>query len=158
MRRMMRWVTAVVILGVALSAAGQAQAAAPQIAGKVLGVELLPQFGSHGALFLFAFGGTLDGRPRTGWGWIEVKHDPLPDEGDYADITGGEGSMSIGLRRFDIDVIDGTLYGEPDDLFDVKAALKIGSQWGGFADHAFAGWLSHQTFPPTIGGSLTPAP
>lgn len=146
---------AVVVL---LWCADATEAAAPKIAGDVGGLELLQQSGSHGALFVFQFSGTVNGRRSSGWGWIEVFHDPLPEVGQTAAITGGRGVLWAGFFPFPIDIVGGTLVGLPDDLFGLDGLTLDISNWRRqSALHIFGGVLSHQTFPPTIFGSLAPA-
>ena len=158
MKALARWSGAAGIVALLLGLLGPAQAEAAEITGQIDGFELAPQCGSHGALFVFGFEGELNGRPRSGWGWIEVLHDPLPELGGSTPIVGGRGVLWIGPRRFRINVMDGLLtsrLSEPG-VFDVVAPLDVSPRWGGPVAHGFAGTLSHLTFPPTIGGSVAP--
>ena len=145
---------AVVVLGLL----GPARAEAAEITGQIDGFELAAQGGSHGAIFVFGFEGELNGRSRSGWGWIEVLHDPLPEAGGSTLILGGRGALWIGPRRFRIVVMQGVLtsrLAEPA-VFDVTAPLDVAARRGGPEMHLFDGTLSHLTFPPTIGGSVEP--
>lgn len=143
--------------------ARSAWAAPPALVGKVTGIELLPQslFGS--ALFIFEYKGTVDGKSRSGLGWISVNHEPLPDSlGETAAITGGEGAILVGLTRVRVDVNGGLLTltdlkdsARFDDEFAVQLNVDL-SRRGETATHVFSGALDHEPFPPTIEGSLGP--
>lgn len=154
-RRLSVAATVVVVFGLVNSA----QAAAPNIYGDVRGIELLPQSGGHGAVFIFEF----EGSPKDGWGWVEVLHEsPLPTSGSSVDITGGRGVLWVGWRRYQIVIPaeeGGTLTAADDDdnLFNLEIAVMIGN-WRGYSPHFFVGRLSHQVFPPVIGGLLMPIP
>ena len=168
MGTMTRWSGWVGILGLLLLPLSQAAAAAPTIDGQIHGFEIAAQGDGHGAIFVFAFSGTLNGRPTKGSGWIEVFHDPLPTTlGGTAAITGGDGGVLIGWLPLDIDVV--VPLPPPDDLltavqvdagvpnvFSVTAKLKIGNRLVGFRTETFAGFLSHVPFPPTIVGTIKP--
>lgn len=147
----------VALVIVLLCHAGTVEAAAPRIAGHIWGIELLPQSDSHGALFMFQFSGTANGRWTSGWGWIEVFHDPLPDIDQTAAITGGRGVLWAGILPFPVDVRGGNLVGMAEDLFGLEDLKLDISNWRRQSmSHIFGGILSHRTFPPTIFGSLIP--
>jgi hypothetical protein len=137
---------------------------------EVGGIELLPQSLFGAALFIFEVDGRIDGRPRSGWGWIAVNHVPLEEiENFETDILGGEGEIWIGLRRYEVHVTGGELVlldsKDPaifDDLFAVRIEADLCRRaffWTPLecAPHVFEGLLDHEPFPPTIGGVLDEA-
>jgi len=142
---------------------GSVFAAPPALVGTVKGIELLPQSILGSALFIFEYKGTLDGKQRTGLGWMAVKHTALPPGlGETAEITEGEGAIFIGFTRLAVDVNSGLLtltdLKDPDvfdDEFSVELDVNI-SRRGETATHVFTGLLDHEPFPPTIIGSLGP--
>jgi hypothetical protein len=140
-----------------------ASAAAPRLDGLVTGVELASQAMVGAAVFVFEFEGLLDGKARSGWGWVAVNHEELPDVvGETALIVGGVGEIFIGTRRFDVDVNGGLLAltdpGDPDvfdDVFGLLLSVDICNRQGQCRAHTFEGALSHETFIPTIAGELS---
>ncbi len=146
------------ILSLFLLPLSQAAATAPVIVGQIKGVEVAQQTLDHGAVFVFSFFGTLNGRPSIGSGWIEVSYDRLPtaDNTTPGEITGGEGVVWIGLRRFAIDVTGGQLTFDTTNplVFGVTADLMILNSLGESTAEVFTGAISHKTFPPTICGKI----
>ena len=129
----------------------------PTVVGQIQGFEIAAQGDGHGAIFVFSFSGTVNGKKAKGSGWIEVFHDPLPTSSEpEADITGGDGGVLIGLLPLDIDVLGGQLTFVQPGVFHVVADLKMGNRLLGFRPATFNGALSHLTFPPTIGGAIMP--
>ena len=160
MKTLARWSTAAGIVALLLGLFAPAQATAAEITGEIEGFERAPQCGSHGALFVFAFDGEVNGRSGSGWGWIEVLHEPLPEDGGPTPIFGGRGALWIGWRRFRIDVGNGLLVSRPSQsgVFDVAAPLDVRERRGRPVPHDFFdGTLSHLTFPPTIQGTVQPS-
>jgi hypothetical protein len=142
-------------------------AAAPVFNGGIGGLEIAPQSVAGAAIFLFEYRGQVNGRTRSGWGWIAVKHDELPTElGDPpALIFDGIGEIYIGLQRFKVDVNGGLLAlidaNDPDvfdDDFGVMLSVDISNLLKQSREHEFEGVLSHEPLIPTIVGTLVPAP
>jgi hypothetical protein len=141
-------------------------AAAPTFDGGIAGLELAPQSVAGAAIFIFEYQGQVNGRPRTGWGWIAVNHDELPAEpGTSAVIFGGIGEIYIGVQRFKIDVNGGLLtlidLNDPDvfdDDFGVLLSVDISNRQKQSRAHDFEGVLSHEPLIPTIVGALVPSP
>lgn len=136
-----------------------AQVVGAEVVGTIDGFEIALQGGSHGALFVFGFEGQVDGRAKKGWGWIEVFHEPLPEPGGEPALISGHGVLWIGLRRYTIDNLAGSLAASEteDAIFEVEdGILDITDRRDGSVPHDFAGALSHQTFPPTISGTIAP--
>lgn len=160
MSRRCSW--AVLLLTLTLGS-GRVFAAPPVVSGQINGVELAPQYLFGSAVFVFQFRGTLDGRQKSGFGWVSVNHEELPTElGESSAITGGEGELLIGLTRLNVDVTGGSLTlidpNNPnvfDDVFGVEMDVNI-CRNGQCAAHVFQGPLDHDPFPPTIKGSLGP--
>lgn len=161
MRAIVRYACHIGLLAVLLSQAHAAEAAAPSLVGEIDGIELLPQTRWNGAIFLFEF--RPDDGSRSGWGWIEVYHDPLPPPDDFSDIVGGNGEIWVGWRRYEIGIVGGELVGWDaagldDDVYGVGILADVCQRRRGCTPHEFLGWLSHQTFIPRIFGSIQPVP
>jgi len=158
MRMSGSYVVAAVLL-VLLGLVAPPPAGAAELTGGIDGFELAIQSGSHGAVFVFGVEGELNGRPRSGWGWIEVFHGPLPEAGGTAPILAGRGVIWIGFRRFRVDVLGGELFASASQpgLFEVLASIDLCTRRGGRTLHEFGGVLSHLTFPPTIDGWVRPS-
>jgi hypothetical protein len=154
MRAVIPGLTSLGVLSVLLLQPGTAQAAGPRLEGVIDGIEICTQDMCGGAIFLFRFDGKLNGRRATGWGWVEVRHETLPDVGE-AGILGGEGELWIGFRRFCLEVpqFGGTLAGAWPD-YEIGMQVNIRDLWGRTGVHGFVGLLSHQDFPPTIFGEI----
>ena len=146
-----------------------AKAAPPTFQGGIAGIELCPQSVCGAAIFIFEYQGLVDGRLRDGWGWMAMNHDDLPDQlFGVSAITGGEGAIYIGHRRYRVSVNGGVLVligiNNPfifDDDFAVLVSIDICKSKRQCREHAFGnflqpGILSHQTLIPTIIGPLTP--
>lgn len=158
------WIAAAVI---ALFAPVRSSLAAPPVFdGGIAGLELAPQSIAGAAIFIFEYRGQVNGRSRSGWGWIAVNHDELPAaEGDSAVIFGGVGEIYIGLQRFKVNVNGGFLtlidLNDPDvfdDDFGVFLSVDIANLFKQSREHEFDGVLSHEPLIPTIVGALAPAP
>jgi hypothetical protein len=142
-------------------------AAAPVFDGGIAGLELAPQSVAGAAIFIFEYRGLVNGRTRSGWGWIAVNHGELPAdlEDDPAPIFGGIGEIYIGLQRFKVDINGGFLtlidVNDPDvfdDDFGVMLSVDIANLLKQSREHEFGGVLSHEPLIPTIIGELAPAP
>jgi hypothetical protein len=139
----------------ALASTTPATAAAPQLAGQIQGVELLPQSIGGSAIFAFSFTGTVNGKSQRGLGYIEVNHGELPPPGGFATVTRGSGTLWIGLRKYRITSVAGALQGVTPDLFSPALTVEIADRTQS-APHTFLGGLSHEVFPPGITGNLSP--
>jgi hypothetical protein len=85
---------------------------------------------------------------------VAINHDPLPDPGQQAAITGGTWDIQVGLTRIGGRVAEGSLYNNGDNTFTVIVVLDF--TFGGTGELQFLGILNHNVFPPTIQGSLAP--
>jgi hypothetical protein len=128
----------------------------PVIAGEVSGIELCPQDWCGAAIFAGIYSGRVGINPHAlGIMTVAVTHTDLPELGETALITGGLWRLRLLSGRTITGVVT---YGEltnpfDDDTFGVSVDLLILS--GGIGTLSFDGILSHQVFPPTIGGALT---
>jgi hypothetical protein len=128
-------------------------ASTPNIEGDILGIELAPQSIAGAAIFTGIFDGTVGKNTHTfGYFVIAVKHDPLPDAGEFANLKGGVWELGASRKRFRGIVTQGTLYNNGDNTFLVAATLEF----GGMGTLTFVGVLNHKTLIPTITGSLSP--
>jgi hypothetical protein len=143
---------AVVVLACAVSSGRVQAASTPYIAGAVSGVELCPQSICGSAIFVGVFVGRVGPFPFTvGTVAVAVTHDPLPEPGGWARITGGQWELS------DIKTFRGTtggwLYNNGDNTYTVIVDMELTS--GGVGSLCFRGTLDHNVFPPTIKGLIT---
>jgi len=130
----------------------------PEITGGVSGVELCPQSICGVAAFAGNFVGQVKSRPVSGVFWAGIKHDPLPEEGQTANITGGTWLIRTRTNTFAGVIEDGTLLnngnnGQPNPTYTVTLTMAITS--GGTGTLAFTGILDHNPFPPTIVGTIS---
>ncbi|HYN09053.1 MAG TPA: hypothetical protein VES67_16840 [Vicinamibacterales bacterium] len=127
----------------------------PVIQGQVSGLELCPQSICGAAIFTGLFVGQVNLNPFSiGVVTVGAKHEPLPDPGETADITGGVWSLRLlNGRRFTGIVTGGSLFNNGNDTFAVSVQMQILS--GGSGDLQFEGTLSHQVFPPTLVGGIS---
>jgi hypothetical protein len=150
MRRMAWIVTPLLIL--ALSAAPVRAQSAPVIDVDTFGLELCPQSVCGAAIFTGLLFGRVGNNPHAlGTFIVGVKHDtPLPEPGQFVNLTGGAFELRVGIRRLRGIVEGGTLLANPDNTFAVDAALTLltGDKL------SFQGLLDHNVFPPTIVGSM----
>jgi hypothetical protein len=153
MKRRLAFVAcAVLIVGASITARASSL---PVIQGGVAGIELCPQSLCGAAIFTGIFSGQV-GIVRHAFGSITVAvtHEDLPDSGQTAGVTGGVWQIKLlGGRKIAGVITGGSLHNNGNDTFHVIADMAITS--GGIGTTTFEGTLSHQTFPPTIGGVIS---
>lgn len=127
----------------------------PRIRGAVAGIELCPQSICGAAVFVGLFRGQVGVNPLAlGTMAVAVNHDPLPDVEDAAAITGGFWQLHLlNGRRFVGAVTGGTLFNNGDNTYHVSVEMLLTS--GGTGTLSFEGTLSHNSFPPTISGTIS---
>lgn len=139
------------------AAARPAQAASiPVINVNTFGIELCPQVICHAAIFTGLIHGQVGGNHNAlGTFTAALTHEPLPDEaGETVAITGGVFELRVGLRRIrGVVVPGGTLRNNGDNTFDVDGTLLITS--GGSGTLTYHVVLNHNTFPPTVVGTIS---
>ena len=153
MKRGIRFAVILLTLG---TGAGAAEAASvPVINVTALGIELCPQSVCGAAIFTGILQGQVGGNDHAlGTFAAALTHAPLPDPYQQADITGGVFEFRFGLRRIRGVVLPGgKLFNNGDNTFLVDATLFITS--GGAGTVHFQGVLNHNTFPPTIIGTVS---
>ena len=137
--------------GITLSAESR-----PSLSGTAAGIELCPQFICGFALFAGQFHGELNSRPASGGFVAAIVHDPLPDQGQLAQINGGQWTITANRRILSGDVLGGTILNLDDTRFCISMALDIDD--GGRGVVYFTGLLDHGPFPPTIAGVISQTP
>jgi hypothetical protein len=146
------WLSAVLVLAMLGSTSARA-ASLPNVQGTVSGIELCPQFICGVAVFAGAFHGQIGwNRWALGTIAVAVTHDPLPEVGDCANITGGAWELRAGLRRIG-GYVQGRLCANADDTFDVETQLVM--TYGGVGTIDFYGLLDHNYLIPRISGAIT---
>jgi hypothetical protein len=153
MRRTVAYLTIGLIV---LAGARPAQAAStPVINVSTFGIELCPQSICGAAIFTGFLQGQVGGNNNAvGTFLAALTHDPLPDPLSTAAITGGIFELRVGLRRIRGVVLPGgTLFNNGNNTFTVDAVLLIMS--GGSGTVNYHGLLNHNTFPPTIVGTIS---
>ncbi|MGB2715303.1 MAG: hypothetical protein WBC51_14055 [Vicinamibacterales bacterium] len=153
MRRGLTCAVIVLTLGAGLRSAEAASI--PVINVNTFGIELCPQSICGAAIFTGLLQGQVGGNPNAlGTFLTALTHDPLPAPYQTADLTGGVFEFRVGLRRIrGIVLPGGTLFNNNDNTFTVAATLLITS--GGSGTLHFLGVLNHNTFPPTIVGTIS---
>ncbi len=154
---MKRGLWALALAGLLVVSAGRLGAvSSPIIEGDVFGVELCEQAVCGAAIFVGIYHGQLGANPN-GYAIlaVAVTHDPLPDPGQFAAITGGVWQLKNPLRhiRGIVAPAPGGLYNNGDNTFAVQALLGLTS--GGSGAALFQGLLDHNVFPPTIAGHIS---
>ena len=154
MVRRYSWLALVVVLVVG-AAPLRASSLAP-LQGQFVGVELCEQAVCGAAYFAGIFSGRVGLNPYAiGTIVVAVTHNPLPPPNTSTDVTGGQWQLRLLSGKTltgTIATTGGTLYNNNDGTFHVNVQMLING--GGTA--TFDGTLSHNTFPPTIWGSITP--
>lgn len=141
---------------IALLAAQQGVASEPAITGHIEGLELCPQSLCGAAFFVGKFAGRVDQRRASGGFFVSIDHEPLPDPGQSANITGGEWTIRANLRLFSGEVLSGTIFNNGDNTFALEAVLQV--TFGGSGEIFVRGDLDHNNFPPTINADLSQKP
>ena len=155
MRRGFSWFALVIIL--AAAAVPMRASSLTSIQGAVAGLELCEQATCGAAVFAGLFKGVVDGRQAFGTIAFAVTHQiPLPGPDETKFLTGGLWKIQLlSGKTFSGIVTGGTLHNNSGDgTFSVLANMQIVS--GGIGGLTFTGTLSHNTFPPTIFGFITP--
>lgn len=123
----------------------------PVVQGQIAGTELYPQFLAGSAGFSGLYRGRVGWIPNSlGTFFVDVTHDDLPPEGEYADILDGSWSILAGLQFLNGTVPEGWLYNNGDGTFTVFAVLKLAGNRG---EVYFLGTLDHRpltAFPPRM--------
>ena len=155
MRRGFSWFALVMILTAAV--VPLRASSVPAIQGAVAGVEFCEQATCGAAVFAGLFRGVVDGRLALGTIAFAVTHQiPLPGPDETKLVTGGVWKIHLlSGRTFSGIVTGGTLHNNSGDgTFSVQTGMLIVN--GGTGGLTFTGTLSHNTFPPTISGFITP--
>jgi len=156
---MLRWFSRLIALPVvalvalALTVPSAYAASTPAITGNVTLVELCPQSICGAAFFSGVFEGTAGGKNGTGTLSVGVTHDPLPAPGTSANITGGSWELQFLGHRYRGLVTSGTHFNNGNNTFTIQAVLAL--KQGGRGTLAFTGLLNHNTFPPTLTGTVS---
>lgn len=154
MVRRYSWLALVVVL--VLGAAPLRASSVPPLQGQFAGIELCEQAVCGSAIFVGLYSGQVGFIPHAiGTISVAVRHNPLPPPYTPADIIGG--SWQLKLLNGAIlggPICSGSLYNKNDGTFHVIVNMAVGSCATGTA--TFDGTLSHNTFPPTIWGNITP--
>ena len=146
------WLLALVVL--LFAGAGPVHGdSTPKIHGAVRGFELCPQTVCHVAIFAGVFQGLVGVNPQAvGTMAVAVTHEPLPDPGHWARITGGQWSLWVGVRRFEGST-SGWLFNNGNNTYTATVDMTL--ERGGLGAVSFVGLLDHNTFPPTISGLVS---
>jgi hypothetical protein len=126
----------------------------PVIEGSIAGVEFCPQSICGSAIFAGQFTGLVNGRSERGVFLGAITHDPLPEAGDSAFITGGLWLIRTPRRALSGYVLPvGTLTNNGNNTFTVEMTMVL--LRGGVGTLQFTGLLNHNVFPPTIIGTVS---
>ena len=126
----------------------------PVIDVEIFGIELCPQSICGAADFIGGFEGRIGTRNFVvGDFGVSVKHDDLPPPHETAAITGGSWILASRQGRISGVVVEGTLFNNGDNTYAVYALLQL--QQGGTGQINFLGTLDHNTFIPTVTGTLS---
>ena len=149
-----RFYPAVLVATLLLATVPVAADSVPVIQGSIAGVELCPQSICGSAIFTGEFTGLVNGRPERGVFLGAITHDPLPEAGDSAFITGGLWLIRTPRRALSGYVMPGgTLTNNDDNTFTVDMTMVL--LRGGVGTLHFSGLLNHNLFPPTIIGTVS---
>ncbi len=127
----------------------------PIIAGPVSGIEVCAQDDCGAAVFVGIFIGRFDNRSLAiGVITAAVTHEDLTPPGGTAGITGGVWRLRLlSGRTVSGDILpNGTIFANEDNTFDVTAELRLLA--GGSGSVFLGAELNHNTFPPTVTGTL----
>jgi len=150
---MMKKYSLIAITIVFFLTAQQGIASQPVITGHLEGVELCAQFQCGVAAFVGKFNGQLNSKRGKGGFLVFINHEPLPQPGQAANLTGGEWSLRADANLLQGDILSGTLLNNGDNTFTVRVLMQVTE--GGSGEVVFTGVLDHNDFPPTIDGELT---
>lgn len=151
MVRRYSWVALVAVL--VLGAAPLRASSIAPLQGQFVGIELCEQAVCGAAYFTGIFNGLVGFNYSIGSITVAVKHDPLPPPNTSGNVTGGQWQLkTFSGKTLSGGITDGTLFNNNNGTFHVVIHMSVST--GGSA--TFEGTLSHNTFPPTIWGSITP--
>lgn len=151
---MKRMVVALAALLFVTAGAAPAHASTPAINVNTFGIELCPQSVCGAAIFAGILQGQVGADPNAfGTFTVAITHDPLPEPGQLAALTGGVFEFRVGTRRIRGVVVGGTLLNNGDNTYTVQAVLLITR--GGSGLLQYQGLLNHNDFPPTVTGTVT---
>jgi len=156
MARRFSWLALFVVLVVS-AAPIRASSVPPPLQGAVAGIELCEQATCGAAIFVAGFAGQVDGRFAIGTITVAVRHElPLPGPNLSVNIIGGAWRLQLLSGRTISGILTGgTLFNNNGNgTFHVNTPMLITS--GAVGAATFDGTLSHNTFPPTISGHITP--
>jgi hypothetical protein len=126
----------------------------PVIEGNITGIELCHQELCGAAFFAGDFVGHVNARPTHAAFLGAIRHQPLPEPYETSYITAGTWVIAIPFRSVSGVVLPGgTLTNNGDNTFAVELTMMITR--GGRGTLTFAGILSHNSFPPTIIGTVS---
>ena len=149
-----RFSPAVLVATLLLATVPVAADSVPVIEGSISGVELCPQSICGSAIFTGQFTGLVNGRSERGVFLGAMTHDPLPEPGDSAAITGGLWLIRTPRRALSGYVLPGgTLMNNGDNTFTIDMTMVL--LRGGVGTLQFTGRLNHTPFPPTIIGTIS---
>jgi hypothetical protein len=146
----------IAITAIFLITAKKGMASEPVVMGHLDGVELCAQVQCGVAAFVGRFNGQLNNKWGKGGFLVFINHDPLPEVGQIAKITGGEWSLRGDGHLLQGNILNGSLVNNADATFTVTVLLQVND--GGNGEIIFAGVLNHKDFPPTIVGDLAQPP
>jgi hypothetical protein len=156
MARRFSWLALLVILVVSAAPMRASSVPAP-IQGTVAGIELCEEATCGAAIFVTGFAGQVGGHFAIGTILVSVVHElPLPGPNLSVNILGGAWRLTLlnGQTMSGILAHGTLLNNNGNGTFHVNVPMVITS--GGVGGATFDGTLSHNTFPPTISGHITP--
>jgi hypothetical protein len=123
------------------------------LSGFVSGRELCPQSVCDAAVFIAGFAGEIGDRAAVGLAAGGIEHDPLPEIGEFANITGGRWAIRTLRRAVEGTIAGGTIFNVDGTRYMIVMTVTI--EEGGTGEATFTGFLDHGPFPPTIQGQIT---
>jgi hypothetical protein len=147
---MKQWLCQAGVLALFLIAAQPVGGSSPTIIGKISGVERCPEKACGSAVFTGTFQQTLGGPPLDFW--IAVQHEKLPVAGSSAPILGGKWSLSTFWGKFTGTIVDGSVFNNGNNTFNVSVTLEVKSGWMG--ELLGEAVLNQNDFPRTVEGRI----
>ena len=142
-----------ILLGVLLVGAAPIHASSiPSIQGSVAGIELCDQAMCGSAIFVSIFNGQIGNARTIGTLTLSVNHPPLPGPDDPPIPIVGVWLLQPLFGHSLSGSLAGTLDNNGDGTYHVVGLMQLASPGVGTAH--FDGTLSHNTYPPTIGGHI----
>jgi hypothetical protein len=149
---MKRFLCQLVVAALFLIAVRPVSASSPTITGELSGVELCPETACGAAIFTGTFQGKVANKPTPGFFWVAVQHDTLPFPRHSSAIFGGKWSLSTFWGKFGGTVLEGSIFNNGNNTFNVSVTLELKS--GGTGELLGEAVLDHNDFPPTVEGKL----